>query len=417
MKLNVLVLGSGGREHVLCEKIRLSPYLGKLFCAPGSDAIACLAVCADINCLSPKAVAAFAVENKINLVVVGPEGPLAAGVADELIKRKIACFGPTRRGARLESSKVFAKNFMKKYAIPTAHFKAFKNFSDVSRYLNQISERPLVVKASGLAGGKGVFVCESKEDALISARKLMKERIFKDAGERVVIEECLAGPELSAMALTDGRDFVLLPLSRDHKRLKDGDRGPNTGGMGAFAPVSVSIKTTNEIETIFRETLTGIRREKMDYRGLLYCGLMLTPEGVKVLEFNCRFGDPETQTALPLIQSDFLALLWATSQKKLKGLKIKVLKKSSVCVNLVSEGYPEKIKIGRKILGLGGENRGVQIFHCGTALKNGEWKTAGGRVLSVVAVGTRLTKARNSAYQSAAKIFFQGKALRKDIAK
>lgn len=359
----------------------------------------------------------FAVKNKINLVVVGPEVPLAAGVSDALGKRKIACFGPTRRAARLESSKAFAKEFMKKYEIPTAHFRAFQSFSSVSRYLSQITERPLVVKASGLAGGKGVFVCENKRAALLAAKKLMEERIFKDAGDKVVIEECLTGPELSVMGLTDGRSFVLLPLSRDHKRLKDRDLGPNTGGMGAFAPVSVSTKIKEEIEKIFKKTLTGIRREKMNYRGLLYCGLMLTEDGPKVLEFNCRFGDPETQAVLPLMDSDLLPFLWATSQKKLKGLKLKVRKKTSVCVNLVSEGYPEKIKIGRRISGLEKKHEGAQIFHCGTVLENGEWKSAGGRVLSVVGVGSNLKDARQKAYGGADAILFQGRAFRRDIAK
>ncbi len=415
--MNVLALGSGGREHALCEKISRSPQVGKLFCAPGSDAIRRLAACVDLNILKPAEVSAFAKKNKIDLVVIGPEAPLEAGMADALRKIKIPCFGPTRRAARLESSKAFAKAFMKKYAIPTADFKVFKNFSAASRYLSRIPEGPLVVKASGLAGGKGVFVCKNKKEALLAAKKLMEERIFKDAGNLVVIEECLTGPELSAMAFVDGRSFILLPFSRDHKRLKDGDHGPNTGGMGAFSPVSVSRETKREIETIFKKVLMGIGREKMDYRGILYCGLMLTGEGPRVLEFNCRFGDPETQTVLPLIDSDLFVFLQAAAKKKLKGLKLRVRNESSVCVNLVSEGYPEKIKIGRGILGLEKERVAVQIFHSAAAFKNGEWRTAGGRVLSIVGVGPNLWEARQKAYQGAAKIFFRGMALRRDIAK
>lgn len=415
--MRVLVLGSGGREHALCEKISRSPQLEKLFCAPGSDAISRVANCVNLDILNPVEVAHFSEKNKISLVVVGPETPLALGVADELKKRKIPCFGPTQKAARLESSKAFAKAFMVKYQIPTADFKVFESFDEVSRYLDQIPERPMVVKASGLAGGKGVFVCENKKEALLSAKKLMEDKIFKEAGSCVVIEEFLRGPELSAMAFIDGASSVFLPLSRDHKRLQDGDLGPNTGGMGAFSPVSVSAKIKREINGVFKKVLRGIRQEKMDYRGILYCGLILTERGPKVLEFNCRFGDPETQAVLPLIQSDILLFFMATTRKRLKGMRLKVRKDFSVCVNLVSQGYPEKIKIGRPIRGLEREYREVQIFHSGTAFQDGKWRTSGGRVLSLVGTAPKISDARRRAYSTASQIFFPGMGLRRDIAR
>ncbi len=414
--MKVLVLGSGGREHALCEKISRSPQLETLFCAPGSDAISLIAHCVDLNILNPDELARFSKKNKISLVVVGPEAPLAAGVADELKRRKIACFGPTQRAARLESSKAFAKAFMVKYKIPTADFKVFESFDKVARYLAQTPERPVVVKASGLAGGKGVFICRNKKEALLSAKKLMEDKIFKEAGSCVVIEEFLQGPELSAMALIDGESFVFLPLSRDHKRLQDGDLGPNTGGMGAFAPVSVSAKIKREVNAIFKKVLRGIRQEKMDYRGILYCGLILTESGPKVLEFNCRLGDPETQAVLPLIESDILSFFMATTRKRLKVMRLKVRKDFSVCVNLVSQGYPEKIKIGRPIRGLERKRQEVQIFHSGTASQNGKWRTSGGRVLSVVGTAPKLSDARRKAYRTASRIFFPGMGLRRDIA-
>ncbi len=412
-----MVLGSGGREHALCEKISRSSQLETLFCAPGSDAISRVATCVSLNLLNPSEIAHFSEKNKISLVVVGPEAPLAAGVADELKKRKIACFGPTQKAARLESSKAFAKAFMAKYKIPTADFKVFESFDELSCYLSQTPERPLVVKASGLAGGKGVFVCENKKAALLSAKKLMEDKIFKDAGSCVVIEEFLRGPELSAMAFIDGESLVFLPFSRDHKRLQDGDRGPNTGGMGAFAPALVSDKTKREVDVIFKKVLRGIQREKMDYRGILYCGLILTDRGPKVLEFNCRFGDPETQAVLPLIESDILLFLEAASHKRLRGMRLKVRKDFSVCINLVSEGYPEKIKIGRLIRGLERKYRQIQIFHSGTAFQDGKWRTSGGRVLSLVGTASKISEARRKAYRTASRIFFPGMGLRRDIAR
>lgn len=416
--LNVLILGSGGREHALAWKASQSPKLKKLYAAPGSAAIAGFAECESLDILDPGAAAAFCKKRNIDLVIVGPEAPLAAGVADALREAAIKVFGPGQAGARLESSKSFAKAFMDRHKIPTARWGAFSEPSRARAAVKAMSP-PVVVKADGLASGKGVRVCKDINEALDALGAFMERKILGPAGETILVESCLKGPEVSAMALVDGKNCRLLPLSCDHKRLLDGDQGPNTGGMGAYAPASLDAATLDWIRAgLFGRVVAGLVKDGIDYRGILYAGLMLTENGPQVLEFNCRFGDPETQAVLPLLKSDLLELALSCAEGSLDHAEIETRPGACVCVTLASEGYPDRPLAGRRIEGLGSlpESSDIAVFHAGTEKKGAAWLTKGGRVLGVTAVGAEIAEAREKAYRAVSRIRFEGMHYRGDIA-
>jgi len=414
-KLNVLILGSGGREHAIAWKCAQSPLLKKLFAAPGSDAIAELAECSPLDIADGAAVGAFCAKKKIDLVIVGPEVPLAHGVADALRTKGLKVFGPSQAAARLESSKAFSKEFMKRHGIPTARFEVFTD-SQMARSAAEAKRLPLVLKADGLAAGKGVFVCKTTNEALGAVTELMDQHTLGTAGETVILEDCLTGPELSVLFFCDGKDYRLLPSSRDHKRLKDHDEGPNTGGMGVFAPAPVDAALMQRIKTeVIERTLAGLKKDGLDYRGLLYAGLMLTPEGPKLLEYNCRFGDPETQALLPLLESDLVELALACAEGTLASVQVKTKPGACVCVTVASPGYPATAKKGLPISGLESLGKDVLAFHAGTAKSAKTWTTNGGRVLGITATGADLAQARDKAYAAVKKISFDGMQYRTDI--
>ncbi|MDE2314669.1 MAG: phosphoribosylamine--glycine ligase [Elusimicrobia bacterium] len=412
----VLLLGAGGREHALARALALSPRLKNLYSLPGSDAISDWAQSLPGNPASPEQVVAAAKDRHASLVVIGPEAPLAAGVADALRAAGLLVFGPNKDGARLESSKIFAKEFMARHGIPAARSQAFEAAAAAKAALKDWPET-VVVKADGLAGGKGVFVCPSRAEAARAVDFLMEQEGAGQAGKKILLEEALSGPEISALAVCDGKNFRLLPFARDHKRLQDGDAGPNTGGMGAFAPVPVSEEARAAIENIFARTLGGLRAEGIDYRGVLYAGLMMTARGPKVLEFNCRFGDPEAQAVLPLLKSDFLELALACAKGELGRIRVEVALGACVCVVLASRGYPQNPAPAGKIAGLeAARDSGVLIFHSSTAVSDRAWSGGAGRVIGVSALGKDLSEARRRAYAAADKIQFAGKVLRRDVA-
>lgn len=414
--MNVLILGSGGREHALAWKCAKSQLLKKLYAAPGSDAIAELAECIPLDILNAEAVATFCAKKKIELVIIGPEAPLASGVADGLRKAGLKVFGPGKAAARLEYSKAYSKEFMKRHDIPTAKFEVFTE-AYMARSAAEAKKLPLVVKADGLAAGKGVFVCKTTNEALGAVTELMDQKILGEAGQTVIIEDGLTGPELSVLFFCDGKDYRLLPAARDHKRLKDNDEGPNTGGMGVFAPAPVDATLMERIKTeVLDRVMKGLAADKLDYRGLLYAGLMLTPDGPKLLEFNCRFGDPETQALLPLLESDLVELASACADQKLSSVQVKTKPGACVCVSVASPGYPASATKNLPISGLGKESKDVIVFHAGTKKTGNDWVTNGGRVLGVTALGADLAQARAKAYAALSKIKFEGMQFRTDIA-
>lgn len=421
-KMNVLLVGGGGREHALAWKLSKSKSLGTLFAThTGNPGIASLAK--PIDC--PYEIGnwfrleRFCEHADIDLVVVGPEAELAAGIADALRTKNRAVVGPNADGARLESSKSWAKQLMRAASIPTAEGRVFKNAEAAIEYAESRTE-PVVVKASGLAAGKGVIVCDTNDDAVAAIRRIMHERAFGDAGNEIIIEERLSGAEVSIIALTDGRSVYVLDTCQDHKRLLDGGEGPNTGGMGAYSPAPVL--TDSQLAEVHRLALIPVidamRRDDIEYRGLLYAGLMLTHGGPKVLEFNVRFGDPECQTLLPRMQCDLVDVLHATATGRLEDASIDWDKRPSVCIVLASEGYPDKPITGRSITGLADAAavKGVQVFHAGVKRgEDGGYVTAGGRVLNVVAMGDTLEEARAKADEACGMIHFDGMQRRSDI--
>ncbi|MBI3507650.1 MAG: phosphoribosylamine--glycine ligase [Proteobacteria bacterium] len=426
--MNVLLVGSGGREHALAWKLRQSPLVEFLFALPGSSAIADLAQCVPGDPNKGAAVAMFCKENKIRLVVVGPEAPLAAGLADVLRAEGIAVFGPGKEAAQLESSKAYAKEFMKRHGIPTAASEVYDDAAKARDAAAEI-ELPVVVKADGLAAGKGVRICNTRQEAIAAVQDFMVKRELGDSGARVVLEQFLEGPEVTVLALCDGEAILPLAPSRDHKRVWDDDLGPNTGGMGAFAPVAIDAETDRRIRTeVLDRVLKGLNADALDYRGVIYCGLMLTKDGPKVLEFNVRFGDPETQAVMPLLKSDFAELAQAAAERKLKGRKVEFHSGAAVCVVIASEGYPGTPATGRTITGLekprlapmpAGERISVAediVFHAGTVYKDNRWTTTGGRVLGVSAHGADVAQARSRAYATVRRIQFEGMHFRGDIA-
>ena len=419
-KLKILVVGSGGREHALVWKLSQSPWAEKIYCAPGNGGICQLAECVGISAQDVHGLLKFAKAKKIDLTVVGPEGPLAAGIVDHFTKNRLAIFGPSKSAAMLESSKVFSKRLMKKYAIPTALFKVFTQASKARAYLKK-AVYPLVVKADGLAAGKGVVVAKSSAEAISAITEIMTKRVFGKAGSRVVIEECLNGQEVSVLALTDGKNILVLPSAQDHKRVFDQDQGPNTGGMGAYCPTPLLDEAElGRVRTeILERTVWAMKKEGRLLKGVLYAGLMLTDQGPKVLEFNVRFGDPETQAILPRIGCDLLELLWASSKGGLRNMEIRLSQDVAVCVVISAGGYPGEYKKDEPILGLEQAQTipGVTIFHAGTHRENGMFKTSSGRVLGVTAMGGSLREAVSRAYQAVDLVSFKGAHFRRDIAK
>lgn len=416
--MRVLIVGSGGREHALAWKIAQSPRVKKLFAAPGNDALSYLAEPVNVGVDGVEALADWAEKNKIDLTVVGPEIYLALGIVDAFNRRGLPIFGPTRAAARLEASKVFAKEIMAKYKIPTAPFKTFDRPEPALEYIRTL-RKPPVVKADGLAGGKGVIVCDTPQEAETAVKKLMLEKIYGDAGNRVVIEERLTGEEVSLLAVTDGETILPLVPAQDHKKVFAGDKGPNTGGMGAYAPASILTPALlSEVkETILEPVIQGMKKEGHPYTGVLYTGLMLTENGPQVVEFNVRFGDPETQVILPLLETDLPELIGAALDRKLPEITLSWKDGAAACVVLASAGYPESYRTGLKITGLQQVEtmENVLVFHAGTKQENSGWKTAGGRVLNLVGLGSGLSEALDAAYRAAEMIHFAGCHYRKDI--
>ncbi len=416
--MRVLVVGSGGREHALVWKLSQSPELTKLFCAPGNGGIGELAELVDIGTEDVESLAEFAESKDIDLTVVGPESALAKGIADLFEKRGLRIFGPTKAAARLESSKAFAKNFMKRHRIPTASFAVFDDPQAARAYVRQLGV-PIVVKADGLCGGKGTIVAHTLSEALGGIDLLMEDRIFKQAGERVVIEERLSGEEASFMVVTDGMTALPLVPAQDHKRLNDGDKGPNTGGMGAYAPAPVVDEAlkTQVMSQVIMPTIQGMASEGIELKGVLYAGLMLTSDGPRVLEFNVRFGDPEAQAVLPLMKSDLVPVLDDAVEGRLSTTQCEWDRGSCACVVLASGGYPGEFQIGKEISGLErfAGRKDVLVFHGGTKKDRERFLSWGGRALNVVGIGLDLETALKRAYDACGAITFQGAHYRKDI--
>ena len=416
--MKVLVVGSGGREHTLIWKLKQSKKVDNIFCAPGNGGISKIAKCVNIKADNIRSLADFAARNKIHLTVVGPEAPLAAGIADEFTKRKLKVFAPDKSASQLESSKVFSKEFMRKYHIPTAAFKVFTTAAEAIGFCRTV-EYPVVIKADGLAAGKGAVVVKNTEQATATIENMMVKKQFGSAGDTILVESFLQGQEISVMALTDGKTIVPLLASQDHKQAFDGDRGPNTGGMGAYCPTGFA---TDEIMTrindyVLAPTLSGLNKEGITYKGVLYAGLMITPGGPKVLEYNCRFGDPETQVVLPLLRTDLYELMMAVVNRKLASIgQLSWRNDSAACVVMASKGYPGNYTTGVKIGGLPNkDDNNCVVFHAGTVYKNSQYMTSGGRVLGVVGLDKNLQLALNRAYRTVNKIKFEGARYRKDI--
>jgi phosphoribosylamine--glycine ligase len=416
--MKILVVGSGGREHALVWKLQQSPRVRAIFCAPGNAGIGQLATNVPIKVTEREKLVQFARDERIDLTIVGPDDALAAGIVDLFQKHGLRIFGPTQSAARLESSKVFAKEFMQRHGIPTASSGSFTDSSDARKFC-QNAKYPLVVKADGLALGKGVIIARNSGEAALAVHEIMDLRKFGDAGSSILIEEFLEGEECSIHALVDGKNYLLFPGAQDHKRALDGDQGLNTGGMGTFSPPTKLLTPALE-ERVRREVLdpfiAGLQRDGLDYRGMLFPGLMVTSDGPKVLEFNCRFGDPETQVLLTRLESDLVEMLDATIDGRLAGVEAKWKPESAVCVILASGGYPGAYATGKPITGLDRVAEGITVFHAGTRLADGRVVTAGGRVLGVTALAGDLATARQRAYAAVEAIDFEGRQFRRDIA-
>ncbi len=417
--MKILMIGGGGREHALTWKIAQSPHSERIFCAPGNAGTEAIAENVAIPTADLKALVRFARENRIDLTVVGPDDPLAAGIIDLFAAEKLRAFGPTKSAARIEASKIFAKELMRTQKIPTAEARTFSDSSEALEYCERM-KFPVVIKADGLALGKGVIIAPDVATARSTINEMINQGRFGDAGRRIVVEDFLHGTECSLHALVDGSSYRLLESARDHKRALDGNQGPNTGGMGAFSPANNWNKELqSKFETeIMQPLLRGLLQEGITFRGLLYPGLIITSEGARVLEFNCRFGDPETQALLPRMKSDLLPLLEATIDGNVSKCAIDWDTRAAVTVVLASGGYPGKYEAEKTISGLddAAKLEDVQIFHAGTKRADGELKTAGGRVLAVTALGSTLEAARPRAYEAVSRIHFENCHYRRDIA-
>ena len=417
--MKILVIGGGGREHALVWKLKQSSSVDRIFCAPGNAGTAQIAENIAVSATDLPQLLRFAKQNDVDLTVVGPDDPLAMGIVDLFTADKLRIFGPIKSAARLESSKIFAKELMRAKKVPTAQARMFSESKEALGYCDEL-KFPVVIKADGLALGKGVIIAPDVATAKSTIEAMMNEARFGDAGRRIVIEEFLRGTECSIHALVDGKDYRLLESARDHKRAFDGDKGPNTGGMGAFSPANnwdAQLQLQFEKE-IMRPLLRGLAKERIAYRGLLYPGLMITSDGPRVLEFNCRFGDPETQVLLPRMKPDLLPLLEATIDGKIDNYSIEWDKRAAVTVVLASAGYPGTYETGKAISGLNevAKLEDVQVFHAGTKIVADQVVTAGGRVLAVTALGSTIAAARDRAYAAASRIRFEGCHYRRDIA-
>ena len=417
--MKILVIGGGGREHALVWKLKQSSSVDRIFCAPGNAGTAEIAENIAVSATDLPQLLRFAKQNDVELTVVGPDDPLAMGIVDLFTVDKLRIFGPIKSAARLESSKIFAKELMRAKKVPTAQARMFSESKEALGYCDEL-KFPVVIKADGLALGKGVIIAPDVATAKSTIEAMMNEARFGDAGRRIVIEEFLRGTECSIHALVDGKDYRLLESARDHKRAFDGDKGPNTGGMGAFSPANnwdAQLQLQFEKE-IMRPLLRGLAKERIAYRGLLYPGLMITSDGPRVLEFNCRFGDPETQVLLPRMKPDLLPLLEATIDGKIDNYSIEWDKRAAVTVVLASAGYPGTYETGKAISGLNevAKLEDVQVFHAGTKIVADQVVTAGGRVLAVTALGSTIAAARDRAYAAASRIRFEGCHYRRDIA-
>jgi len=416
--MRILVVGGGGREHTLVWKLASSPRVDKLFAAPGNAGIAELAECVEIKVDDLTRLADFAEKNSVDLTVVGPELPLTLGIVDEFKRRDLKILGPTKSAAEIEGSKVFAKEFMKKHHIPTASFKIFNNPEEASDFVRS-SDLPLVIKADGLAAGKGAVIVENTQSALSTIRTMMVEKIFGQAGSRVVVEDFLEGEEITILAFTDGETIFPMLSSQDHKKIFEGDRGPNTGGMGAYAPTTiVDDRMMGRIyDEILEPTVAGLQKEGRTFKGILYAGLMITDRGPKVMEFNCRFGDPETQVILPLLKSDLAEIILSIVEGELSLQEVEWRDHFAVCVVVASAGYPGKYEKNKEVFGLNKvkQMEDVLTFHAGTKKQGGRIFTNGGRVLGVTATDKSMGKAIQKAYSAVNKIEFEGIQYRKDI--
>jgi phosphoribosylamine---glycine ligase len=419
--MKVLVVGGGGREHTIVRKLKESPRVNKLYCAPGNGGISRDAECVNISAMDIDKMVSFAKEQKIDLVFVAPDDPLAAGMVDALEKEGIRAFGPRASAAIIESSKVFSKELMKKYHIPTAGYEVFDDPQRAVAYIQSQNQYPVVVKADGLALGKGVVIAQNFEEAKEAVHSIMEEKVFGASGNQVVIEEFLTGPEVSVLAFTDGTCVKPMVSSKDHKRAYDGDQGKNTGGMGTISPNPYYTEEIAEecMRTIFQPTVAAMKAEGRPFQGCLYFGLMITPKGPKVIEYNARFGDPEAQVVLPRLKTDLMDVIDAVIDKKLADLEIEWKDCAAACVVMASGGYPGSYPKGIEIQGLDaqGQVEGATVYHAGTSYENGVFRTAGGRVLGVTALADHLEEALEKAYKAVSNIHFEGAHYRKDIGK
>lgn len=413
--MKIMVVGGGGREHAIIEALKKSPKAEKIYALPGNGGIAKDAECVDINAKDIEKITQFAKENQIDFAVVAPDDPLVLGAVDSLNAIGIPCFGPKKNAAIIEGSKVFSKNLMKKYGIPTAQYEVFGNAEDALKYL-ETAPIPTVIKADGLALGKGVIIATTRDEAVAAVREIMEDKIFGDSGNNIVIEEFLEGPEVSVLSFTDGETMIPMVSSMDHKRAGDGDTGLNTGGMGTIAPNPYYTEAVAKecMEKIFIPTMEAMNKEGRTFEGCLYFGLMLTKDGPKVIEYNCRFGDPETQVVLPLLESDLLEIMIAVSEHNLKNIEVKFSKGAACCVVMASKGYPKSYETGYKIT-LPKNREGIYV--AGAKLKCRTLVTSGGRVLGVTDKGENLQEAIEKAYKKVDTIDFDNKYFRHDIGK
>jgi len=417
--MRILVIGSGGREHALAWSIAQSKLCDKLFCTPGNGGIAQQAECIDMKAEDIMGLLEFARKERIDLTVVGPEAPLAAGIVDEFKKNDLRVFGPQKKAALLEASKVFAKELMFKYKVPTADFEIFEDPSLARKYIHELGA-PCVIKADGLAQGKGVIVAKTIEEAEAAVKSIMEERIFGEAGNKVIIEECLQGQEASILVIADSEEVIALASAQDHKRINDSDQGPNTGGMGAYSPAPIVTRELFKeiLDKVIYRTIDGLVKEGIEYSGVLYAGIMLTKDGPKTLEFNVRFGDPETQAILPRLKSDLVEVMLGASEKKLNRVRtLEWDERACVTVVCASGGYPGHYEKDKEIFGLDEavKIKDLVVFHAGTKKQGDKILTSGGRVLGVTGLGSTIKDAINKAYEGVSKISFEGMHYRKDI--
>lgn len=416
--MNILVIGSGAREHALCWKLKQSSKIKRLYCVPGNAGISQIAECVDISVDNINELVDFSVIKNIDLVVIGPEGPLVAGLADKLYEKNIKVFGPCKKGARLEGSKSYSKDFMKKYNVPTAKYEVY---NDAEKAIEGLADFniPVVVKADGLAAGKGVLICNSKKEAVDAIKSIINDKQFGDAGEIIVIEEFLNGTEASLLCFVDGKSIIPMESARDYKKAYDNDKGLNTGGMGCFSPNTIYTEKLKKYikEKIIDTTLEGLKNENIEFKGILFIGIMIKNNEAKVLEYNTRFGDPETEVVIPRLQSDLVDIMLKCINGNLKEEDLKWKEKKCVTVILASGGYPEMYEKNKEITGLESLDEDIIAFHGGTKIENGKILSNGGRVLAVTAMGETLEEARRKAYSNVSKIHFEKMQYRSDIAR